>query len=105
MDARVLPRTSQVFPLTEAIDNSSCPDRPCMGRYTPIILILVLSIGCAIARVPTPDELGARVQKQTGQTVRVTAGAAELPAGVTAEDGLTQDEAVAIALWNSPRCL
>ena len=39
------------------------------------------------------------------KAVRVVAGEPELPAGVTAEDGLTQDEAVAIALWNSPTFL
>lgn len=77
-----------------------------MIRLPTIIVFLALTAGCASTRgVPTPEHVGERVYKQTGQPVRVVAGEAELPAGVTAEDGLTQDEAVAIALWNSPAFL
>jgi cobalt-zinc-cadmium efflux system outer membrane protein len=41
------------------------------------------------------------MRERTGHTIKPNDGAA-LPPGVTLEDGLTADEAVAIALWNSP---
>lgn len=75
-----------------------------MGRR--FLLSISLAAGasaCATSGgVPSPEQVGERVAKRTGQPVRTTAGEPELPSGVSADDGLTQDEAVAIALWNSP---
>ena len=77
-----------------------------MIRLSTIIVLLALTLGCATTSgIPTPEPVGERVHKQTGQAVRVTFGEPEVPAGVTPDDGLTQDEAVAIALWNSPAFL
>jgi cobalt-zinc-cadmium efflux system outer membrane protein len=68
--------------------------------------VLLLSAGCATTNgVPSPEEVGARIEKEAGYRVRVAAGAPELPPGVDSADGLTQSEAVAIALWNSPAFL
>ena len=75
-----------------------------MIRWLPVAAI-GFSFGCATSGVPSPEQIGDRVQQRTGQRVRVTAGNPELPPGVNASDGLTQDEAVAIALWNSPAFL
>jgi cobalt-zinc-cadmium efflux system outer membrane protein len=58
-----------------------------------------LCASCA-ARTPTVD-LNAAVKERTGHVLRPEDGP-PLPPGVALEDGLTADEAVAIALWNSP---
>lgn len=70
-----------------------------------ILLLAVLTVaGC---RTPYPcdsghrvaDELQARVGSRVGSGGGLRDGS--LPPEVTADDGLTQDEAVAIALWNN----
>jgi cobalt-zinc-cadmium efflux system outer membrane protein len=59
----------------------------------------IVSASCA-PRTTTVD-LDAALRERTGHTLKPGDGA-PLPAGVAIEDGLTSDEAVAIALWNSP---
>lgn len=77
-----------------------------LTRWVAGFVVLLLSTGCATTGgVPSPEEIGERVAKQAGQRVRTTAGNPELPPGADPADGLTQDEAVAIALWNSPTFL
>lgn len=62
-----------------------------------------MAAGCVTSGgVPSPEQIGDRIEKQAGVKVRSTAGAPEIPGGVVAQDGLTPDEAVAIALWNNP---
>jgi cobalt-zinc-cadmium efflux system outer membrane protein len=59
----------------------------------------VVSVSCA-ART-TSVEVNAALRERTGHTLKPDNGPA-LPPGVVLDDGLTADEAVAIALWNSP---
>lgn len=63
-----------------------------------ILLALVLA-GCAAARQDASPQLAARL----GVPDRPDAATGTaIPPGVTLEDGLTQEEAVAVALWNNP---
>ena len=77
-----------------------------MPRASSILGVTVLSLTLAPAcatRAPV-DLQGAagRLQQRTGAPARVTGvGASEIPAGIRLDDGLTPDEAVAIALWNN----
>ncbi len=65
-------------------------------------LIVVLGLGCATPsrdRAWVADELGHR----TGFTLRAAGDKPKgLPPQVRIDDGLNEDEAVAVALWNSP---
>lgn len=63
------------------------------------ILLALLLAGCATSGQDASPQLAARL----GVPDRTDAGAATaIPPGVRLEDGLTQDEAVAVALWNNP---
>jgi outer membrane protein, heavy metal efflux system len=70
----------------------------------PAVLVLaivsVACVGCATSRSNTVD-LDAEVREHTGHTLR-QANATPLPPDIRLDDGLSADEAVAIALWNSP---
>jgi cobalt-zinc-cadmium efflux system outer membrane protein len=75
------------------------------ARRTSFVTILfgltALSAACTSLRgVPTPDQISDRIKERTGQGVR-TLGEPGLPPNISLDDGLTQDEAVAIALWNN----
>src|SRR5262245_35524350 len=62
-------------------------------------------IACAVcascATRTTTVDLNTALRERTGHTLKPSEGTT-LPPGVVLEDGLTSDEAVAIALWNSP---
>lgn len=64
-------------------------------------MLALLSAGCATSGGLTPEQLADRLEKKTGYRVRA-AGGPGLPPGVSLADGLTESEAVAIALWNNP---
>lgn len=70
-----------------------------------LVVVTMATIVCAscAARTTTVD-LDATLRERTGHTLKPADGA-PLPPGVVLEDGLTSDEAVAIALWNSPSFL
>jgi cobalt-zinc-cadmium efflux system outer membrane protein len=62
----------------------------------------IASVICASCATGTPAvDLNAAVRERTGHAMKPSDGP-PLPADVRLEDGLTSDEAVAIALWNSP---
>jgi cobalt-zinc-cadmium efflux system outer membrane protein len=63
-------------------------------------LLLLAATGCAPkVEIATPDD----IVRRTGVPARpVDAKGTVLPPNVNIADGLTQDEAVAIALWNNP---
>lgn len=68
-----------------------------------LILVGLLAAACATAGGgPTKEQLADRIREQTGHGMRPSHGPPEIPSGVTPDDGLTSDEAVAIALWNNP---
>lgn len=65
-------------------------------------LAILLWSGCA-ARAPfDPNAPATQLRQRTGADVRLEGGvSAAIPAGVRFDDGLTSDEAVAVALWNN----
>ena len=69
-------------------------------RALVAVLMISAATGCAgRARVATPEE----VMKPTGVPARpADAQGVAIPPGVGIDDGLTQEEAVAVALWNNP---
>jgi cobalt-zinc-cadmium efflux system outer membrane protein len=63
---------------------------------------LVACCGCATSgQVPDRGTLDAAIRTRTTSGIRVE-GTAPMPPDASLEDGLTSQEAVAIALWNSP---
>ena len=65
-------------------------------------IALTLAPGCAMRAQVAPQDAADRLQARTGVAPRVAGAApAEIPAGLRLDDGLTADEAVAIALWNN----
>lgn len=70
-------------------------------RVVATLLAMLSGGGCATSGVTTPPNVSERLRKETGQPVRGTLGSPELPAGLSIDDGLTETEAMAIALWNN----
>ena len=72
--------------------------------FTLGLLLLSLTVAAACASIGGPDATGVAgaIQERTGAVARVAGTAApEIPPGVSLTDGLTADEAVAVALWNN----
>ena len=65
-------------------------------------LILVLT-GCAVRSVHIKSYVSDAITDRTGHELREEAveGILHLPEGIALDDGLTEDEAVTIALWNN----
>lgn len=73
-----------------------------VATWLPSMLLALTAVSCAphtqIEPQDSADRLGARV----GATPRVSGAIApEIPQAIRVDDGLTADEAVAIALWNN----
>jgi cobalt-zinc-cadmium efflux system outer membrane protein len=67
-----------------------------------VVVSLLLSSGCATHATIDSHKAADEIRQRTGATARLDgAGLPGVPASVVVEDGLTQDEAVAIALWNN----
>ena len=65
-----------------------------------MLVIATIPGGCAMLPPPVPPSgLGARVGVEPRTEFN---GSVAFPPGVSVQDGLTQDEAVAVALWNNP---
>jgi cobalt-zinc-cadmium efflux system outer membrane protein len=64
-------------------------------------LLVACEVCASCAARTTGVDLDAALRTRTGHTLKPAGGPAR-PPGVVLEDGLTADEAVAIALWNSP---
>jgi outer membrane protein, heavy metal efflux system len=74
---------------------------PARRISTVVLGVAVFSGACrSLGGIPTEDQVGERIQERTGQMMRPS-GEPGLPPNVSLTDGLTQDEAVAIALWNN----
>ena len=75
-----------------------------MKRYLLLIFFLVLS-GCAARSTYDWSRVSDEIRTRTGHGLRPGSSSlkTDTPAGVVLEDGLTGDEAVAIALWNNAR--
>jgi cobalt-zinc-cadmium efflux system outer membrane protein len=70
------------------------------SRAIPL-LIAVLLAACSARSPHDRDSLSKSIHERTGYGLKPVAGAALLPEGVDVADGLTEDEAVATALWNN----
>jgi cobalt-zinc-cadmium efflux system outer membrane protein len=66
-------------------------------------LILFVTIGCSLPRSASRTKISDDLKKTTGFDIRKTgkAGETELPPNVDALNGISEDEAVSIALWNN----
>jgi cobalt-zinc-cadmium efflux system outer membrane protein len=76
---------------------------PWLRRCAAVVVALALaSLGCATtAEVPDRGTLDAAIRARARSGIRVD-GTAPMPPDASIDDGLTSQEAVAIALWNSP---
>ncbi|MGE0133183.1 MAG: TolC family protein [Blastocatellales bacterium] len=74
-----------------------------MKTIAAITLLLVASAVCA-AQTQSPANISKKVEERTGHGLNPAAKEAgwALPEGVSLDDGVSEDEAVAIALWNNP---
>ena len=81
------------------VSSDSCEPVTDVRSLAALVLASTLCASCA-ARATSVD-LNAALRERTGHALK-PAGGPSLPPDVTLEDGLTSDEAVAIALWNSP---
>lgn len=67
-----------------------------------LVAFVAVASGCAsVGAVPDRDQIGEALRVRTGQTIP-SGGAPSLPPDVSIDDGVTEAEAVAAALWNSP---
>ncbi len=71
-----------------------------MNKLLNLLLVLVLT-GCTTG--PTLDDVISDVQSRSGFAIpkETVAGQITLPPGAALDDGITEDEAVSIALWNN----
>ena len=62
-----------------------------------------MAAGCAVRAPDKRPQISEDIQQRTGHAVRPEAAPAgwQAPQGISLEDGLTEDEAVALALWNN----
>ncbi len=70
------------------------------------ILAVVFLSACAVRSAHDTSYVSDSLGDRTGHEIRpgtVRKDVSELPAGVSLADGLTVDEAVAVALWNNPQ--
>ncbi|HKX30593.1 MAG TPA: TolC family protein [Blastocatellia bacterium] len=75
-----------------------------MNRFATILALILLASEIPAQTKPQPIDLPKEVERRTGHQLKPTADGSELglPENVTLDDGLTEDEAVAIGLWNNP---
>src|SRR5262245_13578904 len=74
-------------------------------KWLAMIFLLILAPAGGLAQAKTrPGDISREVEARTGHKINTASKAPgwALPEGVSADDGLTEDEAVAIALWNNP---
>ena len=68
-----------------------------------VTTLAITAAGCASAKgAPTPNEVDAAIRARTAEAGIHIEAQGPLPPDVDPTDGVTQEEAVAIALWNSP---
>ncbi|HET9361598.1 MAG TPA: TolC family protein, partial [Vicinamibacterales bacterium] len=79
---------------------------PPRGAPLPLWAVAAIVTGaCACAtsgQAPDRAAIDSAIRERTSSGIRVESTAPSMPPDVTLDDGLTSDEAVAIALWNSP---
>ena len=67
------------------------------------LLLLISLAGCATAAGPDRTQVAEGIRDRSGVTAALGDGRSvtAVPSGVTLQDGLTEEEAVALALWNN----
>ena len=68
-----------------------------------VFFLIVCLAGCAVHTVHDESYVSGAISDRTGHELRwqKEEGVLRLPGGITLDDGLTEEEAVAIALWNN----
>ena len=68
-----------------------------------IFILVVFLAGCAVHSVHNESYVSDAITSRTGHELnsKMEEGVFRLPEGISLEDGLTEDEAIAIALWNN----
>jgi cobalt-zinc-cadmium efflux system outer membrane protein len=74
-----------------------------MTRLLILLIVGLVPLSCASARSPRQPSVADRIRASTGVDARIEASAAPpgLPPSVDVMDGISSDEAVAVALWNN----
>ncbi len=68
-----------------------------------LLTLPVVTSACASGGVaPETAHVSDAIRARTGAGIRTEPDAAALPAGVSLEDGISESDAIAVALWNSP---
>jgi cobalt-zinc-cadmium efflux system outer membrane protein len=107
MNVRTTPVLSSAVHLRAAIIRAGMTVLPGIAycrllQVGGLAVALILSGACATTgQVPDRRTLDAAIRARATSGIRVE-GAAPMPPDASLEDGLTSQEAVAIALWNSP---
>ena len=77
--------------------------RTATTRAGGAVLLAALAIGCAAHSPHDRDFVSESLRSRTGHSLRPGGpGPSAVPPGVDVADGLSEDEAVAAALWNNP---
>jgi cobalt-zinc-cadmium efflux system outer membrane protein len=74
-----------------------------INRFTAVVWLAVTLAGPAVYSQPPPTQISRGLEERTGHGLNPSpkAGSFVIPDGVSLSDGLSEDEAVAIALWNN----
>jgi len=75
-----------------------------MKWFVTVFSLILLPAGGLAQAKTSPADVSKEVERRTGYSVAPAAKSAmpAMPEGVSLDDGVTEDEAVAIALWNNP---
>jgi outer membrane protein, heavy metal efflux system len=63
---------------------------------------VALSMACATKPGIGREQIDEEIRRRVGRGIQVDAGRTPLPADISIDDGVSTDEALAVALWNSP---
>lgn len=73
-------------------------------KYITGAVLFVIISGCTTRTLFDEKYVSDKIEQRSGFSLAVeSSDSLQLPAGVTAEDSLTEEESVAIALWNNPQ--
>lgn len=72
-------------------------------RVIPVLALFLIVSGCAVYSPHNKSYVSDSIEERTGHNLKMKAESLEftLPEDVSLSDGMTEDEAVAIALWNN----
>jgi len=72
-------------------------------KTIPVLALILIVAGCAVYSPHNKSYVSNSIKERTGHDLKMKAESLEftLPENVSLSDGMTEDEAVAIALWNN----